>query len=109
MGPSSFFDKPTYEARKVCAVCPVKATCLAYALAGKIDHGTWGGTSERERRKMLRADYPYIILIRRLRGARHDLVDDVRNLIAQRRRDEEKRRVRREQLHCKSAAASPGV
>jgi len=42
-------------ARKVCADCPVKAPCLEYALTYRIDHGVWGGASERERRRILRA------------------------------------------------------
>jgi WhiB family redox-sensing transcriptional regulator len=41
-------------ARRICADCPVKAPCLEYALANRIDHGVWGGTSERERRRILR-------------------------------------------------------
>jgi WhiB family redox-sensing transcriptional regulator len=35
--------------------CPVKVPCLEYALENRIDHGVWGGTSERERRRILRA------------------------------------------------------
>lgn len=42
-------------ARKVCADCPVKGMCLEYALEQRIDHGVWGGTSERERRRILRS------------------------------------------------------
>ena len=42
-------------ARKVCAECAVKEPCLEYALVNRIDHGVWGGTSERERRRILRA------------------------------------------------------
>jgi WhiB family transcriptional regulator, redox-sensing transcriptional regulator len=42
-------------ARRVCADCPVKAMCLEYALDNRIDHGVWGGTSERERRRILKA------------------------------------------------------
>lgn len=42
------------RARKVCERCPVTRACLAYALDNRIDHGTWGGTSERERRQILR-------------------------------------------------------
>jgi WhiB family redox-sensing transcriptional regulator len=42
-------------ARRICADCPVKAPCLEYALVNRIDHGVWGGTSERERRRILRA------------------------------------------------------
>ncbi len=41
-------------ARRICAECPVKAPCLEYAMANHIDHGVWGGTSERERRRMAR-------------------------------------------------------
>jgi len=42
------------RARKVCGECPVSAPCLEYALAHRIDHGVWGGCSERERRRILR-------------------------------------------------------
>jgi WhiB family redox-sensing transcriptional regulator len=41
-------------ARRICATCPVKAECLEYALVHRIDHGVWGGTSERERRRILK-------------------------------------------------------
>lgn len=40
------------RARKVCATCPVVQTCLEYALTEHIDHGVWGGCSERERRRI---------------------------------------------------------
>ena len=40
-------------ARQVCATCPVKEPCLEYALRNRIDHGVWGGASERERRRIL--------------------------------------------------------
>lgn len=39
-------------ARLICAGCDVADLCLAYALRHTIRHGIWGGTSERERRKM---------------------------------------------------------
>lgn len=42
------------RARKICADCPVKAPCLEYALDFRIEHGVWGGCSERERRRILR-------------------------------------------------------
>ncbi len=42
------------RARKICATCPVTATCLEYALENRIDHGVWGGCSERERRRILK-------------------------------------------------------
>ncbi len=41
-------------ARRICADCPVKAPCLEYAMENHIDHGVWGGTSERERRRIAR-------------------------------------------------------
>lgn len=41
-------------AQRVCADCPVKTPCLEYALANGIDHGVWGGASERERRRIAR-------------------------------------------------------
>ena len=55
--PSLFF--PSYgvgveDARHICATSPVKSPCLEYALLNRIDHGVWGGTSQRERRRILR-------------------------------------------------------
>ncbi len=41
-------------ARRICATCPVKETCLEHALVNRIDHGVWGGASERERRRILK-------------------------------------------------------
>jgi WhiB family redox-sensing transcriptional regulator len=55
--PSLFFPSDGVgvdRARKICATCPVKAECLEYALSNRIDHGVWGGTSERERRRILK-------------------------------------------------------
>lgn len=56
--PSTFFpsDGVGVEiARRICADCKVKTTCMEYTLKHHIDHGVWGGTSERERRRILRA------------------------------------------------------
>ena len=53
--PSQFFPSDGVgvdAARRVCVDCPVKSECLEYALANRIDHGVWGGTSERERRRI---------------------------------------------------------
>lgn len=55
--PATFFPSDGVgvdAARKICADCPVRSPCLEYALANRIDHGVWGGTSERERRRILR-------------------------------------------------------
>ena len=57
MPPSRFFpsDGAGVElARKICADCPVKEPCLEHALEQRIDHGVWGGCSERERRRILK-------------------------------------------------------
>jgi WhiB family redox-sensing transcriptional regulator len=32
----------------------VKTACLEYALYNRIEHGVWGGASERERRRIAR-------------------------------------------------------
>jgi len=42
------------RARKICRDCPVAARCLEYALEERIEHGVWGGCSERERRRILK-------------------------------------------------------
>jgi WhiB family transcriptional regulator, redox-sensing transcriptional regulator len=41
-------------ARRICDGCPVQRPCLEYALYHRIDHGVWGGASERERRRIAR-------------------------------------------------------
>lgn len=55
--PSFFFPSDgagVEAARRLCGNCSVKVACLEYALVERIDHGVWGGTSERERRRILR-------------------------------------------------------
>ena len=55
--PATFFPSDGVgvdAARRICEDCAVKALCLEYALQNRIDHGVWGGTSERERRRILR-------------------------------------------------------
>ena len=42
-------------AKRICEGCPVQEPCLEYALPHRIDHGVWGGCSERPRRRLLRA------------------------------------------------------
>ena len=39
-------------ARRICETCPVQAQCLEYALEQRVEHGVWGGCSERERRRI---------------------------------------------------------
>lgn len=55
--PAEFFPSDGVgvdDARKICAECEVRIECLEYALTNRIDHGVWGGCSERERRRILR-------------------------------------------------------
>jgi len=55
--PSTFFPSDGVgvdKARKICVGCPVTGSCLEYALENRIDHGVWGGCSERERRRILK-------------------------------------------------------
>lgn len=55
--PATFFPSDGVgvdKARKICVGCPVATRCLEYALAQHIDHGVWGGCSERERRRILK-------------------------------------------------------
>ncbi|GAB3493447.1 WhiB family transcriptional regulator [Amycolatopsis cihanbeyliensis] len=42
------------QAKAVCARCPVRALCLRYALDNGLDYGIYGGTTERERRDLVR-------------------------------------------------------
>jgi WhiB family redox-sensing transcriptional regulator len=38
------------QAKAICACCPVRRQCLAFALNTRQDHGVWGGMTEQERR-----------------------------------------------------------
>lgn len=55
--PATFFPSDGVgvdRARAICKGCPVTDTCLEYALTERIEHGVWGGCSERERRRILK-------------------------------------------------------
>ncbi|MGH9224375.1 MAG: WhiB family transcriptional regulator [Acidimicrobiales bacterium] len=41
-------------AKALCATCPVREQCLAFALATNQEAGVWGGASEDERRRLRR-------------------------------------------------------
>lgn len=47
-------DEEAAEAKAVCSVCPVRETCLEYALGHRERDGVWGGATERERRRLIR-------------------------------------------------------
>ena len=46
------------EAKKICARCPVKEPCLAWALESGQDAGVWGGLSEDERLSLIHISEP---------------------------------------------------
>lgn len=57
-GSETFFPsdgRGVTAARKVCELCPVRQSCLDYAMTNEILHGVWGGTSERERARLRRS------------------------------------------------------
>lgn len=57
LDPDTFYPETEEEAnaaKRVCAECSVRETCLEYALAGREKEGVWGGATERERRRILR-------------------------------------------------------
>lgn len=47
-------DEEAEEAKSICRVCPVRESCLEYALANRERDGVWGGATERERRRIIR-------------------------------------------------------
>lgn len=57
--PEAFFPEKggsTRPAKRICMACEVRAECLEYALEHEdvARFGIWGGTSERERRRLKR-------------------------------------------------------
>lgn len=52
----ALFPEPAEQKRMrtLCSDCPVRSICLAEALDNRIEYGIWGGTTERERRHLLR-------------------------------------------------------
>jgi WhiB family redox-sensing transcriptional regulator len=55
--PEAFFppgDAPAAEARAICAACPVRGQCLAYAITADERFGIWGGLDPRQRRTLRR-------------------------------------------------------
>ncbi len=57
LDPDTFYppsDDEAEEAKAVCASCPVREPCLEFALDTREAEGIWGGTTARERRRLLR-------------------------------------------------------
>jgi WhiB family redox-sensing transcriptional regulator len=57
MDPEMFYTErgeSTRDPKATCAVCPVTAECLQFALDNREKFGVWGGLSERERRRLRR-------------------------------------------------------
>jgi WhiB family transcriptional regulator, redox-sensing transcriptional regulator len=53
-GPALFYDPDltaVAAAKQVCATCPARAPCAAYAITAGEAHGVWGGLTEDERRR----------------------------------------------------------
>jgi hypothetical protein len=53
--PELFFppgDGPAIEARRICAMCPVRDPCLAYAVTAEEPFGIWGGLDPRQRQNL---------------------------------------------------------
>lgn len=61
-----FFPPGTFErkeeklnrevrAKEICRTCPVKRSCLDYAISIREPHGIWGGLNESERKNLLAA------------------------------------------------------
>lgn len=46
------------EAKAICAGCPVRAECLAFALRTKQTYGVWGGMTEEERYQAAKVGEP---------------------------------------------------
>lgn len=56
--PALFFPVVSYitaEARQICAGCPVRERCLAYALRCDFRDGLWGGMDPSQRKRARKA------------------------------------------------------
>jgi WhiB family redox-sensing transcriptional regulator len=52
--PASDDESASAKAKEICAVCPVRETCLSYSLSTNQRAGGWGGLDANERRRMRR-------------------------------------------------------
>lgn len=56
--PESGSSYTSQQAKRICGKCDVKQQCLDFALSRHERHGVWGGTSPRERHRLLKAQDP---------------------------------------------------
>jgi WhiB family redox-sensing transcriptional regulator len=57
LDPEIFFPTSEEEAGlalSYCSACPVRETCLEWAIQNGERYGVWGGTTEQERRRLMR-------------------------------------------------------
>lgn len=47
-------DDEAFEAKAICARCPVRVACLEHALSSREREGVWGGATAKERRRIIR-------------------------------------------------------
>ncbi|MCC5951319.1 MAG: WhiB family transcriptional regulator [Acidimicrobiia bacterium] len=52
--PDPELDEEALPAKEVCGECAVREPCLEYALGFREKDGVWGGSTERERRRIIR-------------------------------------------------------
>jgi hypothetical protein len=55
LDPNIWFPRrgePAFLAKRICAACPVRQSCLSYALAEHEETGVWGGAGESIRRRL---------------------------------------------------------
>ena len=70
---SLFASSPAQSrAKSICPSCPVKVECLAEALDARVEHGAWGGMTDRERRALLRRRPDVTSWLRLLETARDE-------------------------------------
>lgn len=54
-GRGKFTVRSVAQCRTICSGCPVRITCLTWALTTPEKHGIWAGTTGRQRTRILRA------------------------------------------------------
>ena len=67
VGSTPLARRQTQAAKEICARCPVRATCLDWAVATNQATGVWGGLSEDERRDLIdiRGDVAWTVCLDR--------------------------------------------